>query len=285
MIIPLHRWGWTCWVLLYSPRYICCCFRGRSRVRCWRRWVEVVSAPNFACGVGPLQDISASAILWARAGSNLGRALVYYRSCFTAYHRLYRVSASTEVVRWLNYLLNKYVISLLGLIFISHLVSADMGTLQLVVSRVTLWLLLKKVVPITCLYRHVWFFFDLISTKLLICFSTKWNGERKEQGGSDTQRGREVVAQGPRWLWYNFWTGFSVSLSSMLLNFLGPSSLCIEFCYVYLHLNQASLLAVFYLSYIMFAGVISLMDICTMFMPFELDSLWLNSLCYNYGQI
>ena len=72
---------------------------------------------------------------------------------------------------------------------------------------------------------------------------------------------------------------------SLPLNFLGPSSLCIEFCYVYLHLNQASLLAVFYLSYIMFAGVISLMDICTMFMPFELDSLWLNSLCYNYGQI
>ena len=210
---------------------------------------------------------------------------MYHRSCFTAYHRLYLVSASTEVVRWLNYLLNKCVISLLGPIFVSHLVSADVGTLQLVVSRVTLWLLLKKVVPITCLYRHVWFFFDLISTKLLICFSTKWNGERKEQGGSNTQRGREVVAQGPRWLWYNFWTGFSVSLSSMLLNFLGPSSLCIEFCYVYLHLNQASLLAVFYLSYIMFAGVISLMDICTMFMPFELDSLWLNSLCYNYGQI
>jgi hypothetical protein len=35
----------------------------------------------------------------------------------------------------------------------------------------------------------------------------------------------------------------------------------------------------------MFAGVISLMGICTMFMPFKLDSLWLNSLCYNYGQI
>ena len=53
-------------------------FRGRSGLHCWRRRVEVASAPNFACGVGPLQDAPAGAILWARAGSHVGRALVYH---------------------------------------------------------------------------------------------------------------------------------------------------------------------------------------------------------------
>ena len=72
-------------------------FRGRSGVHCWRRRVEVASAPNFACGVGPLQDAPAGVILWARAGSHVGRALVYHRSLFTSYYRLYRVSASSEV--------------------------------------------------------------------------------------------------------------------------------------------------------------------------------------------
>ena len=134
-VTPLRGWGWTCWLLLYSPDiYLWFCFRERSGLHCWRRRVEVASAPNFACGVGPLLDASASALLWARAGPRLGRSLVYHRSRFTGYHRLYRVSASTEVVRWLNYLLNKCVISLLGLIFVSHLVSTFVGTPQVALS-------------------------------------------------------------------------------------------------------------------------------------------------------
>jgi len=36
-----------------------------------------------------------------------------------------------RIVRWLNYLMNKCVISLLGLIFVSYLVSTYVGTLQL----------------------------------------------------------------------------------------------------------------------------------------------------------
>jgi len=75
---------------------ICCCFRGRSGLRGWRRWVEVASAPNSACGVGPVQDASAGAILWARAGSHVGRALVYHRSLFTSCYCLSRVSTSSE---------------------------------------------------------------------------------------------------------------------------------------------------------------------------------------------
>ena len=54
---------------------------------------------------------------------------------------------------------------------------------------------------------------------------------------------------------------FPVSPSSMLLKCLDPSSLCIDLCYIYLHLNQASLTAVFCFSYIMFVGVISLVGI------------------------
>jgi hypothetical protein len=38
-------------------------FRGRPRLRDRRRRIEVVSAPNFACGVGPPQDASASVLL------------------------------------------------------------------------------------------------------------------------------------------------------------------------------------------------------------------------------
>ena len=97
-VIPPPWIGLDLLRLLYSPNiYLWFCFRGRSRLRCWRCWVEVASASNFACGVGPLQDASASALLWARARDHLGRALVYYRSCFTTYYRLYRMSASSEV--------------------------------------------------------------------------------------------------------------------------------------------------------------------------------------------
>jgi len=86
-----HRVGLCSW-----SRYICCCFRGRSRLRGGRHWVEVASAPNAACGVGPLQDASAGAILWARAGPRMGHALVYHRSLFITRYCLSRVSTSSE---------------------------------------------------------------------------------------------------------------------------------------------------------------------------------------------
>ena len=86
-------------------------FRGRSGLRGWRRWVEVVSAPNSACGVGPVQDASAGAILWARAGSHVGRALAYHRSLFTSCYCLSRVSTSSprRIVRWCTIWYNKCV--------------------------------------------------------------------------------------------------------------------------------------------------------------------------------
>ena len=132
VILPLRGWGWTCWVLLYSPDiYLWFFFRRRSGFRCWRHWVEVASAPNFACGVGPLQDASASALLRARAGNHLGRALVYHRSCLLFIIVCIECPPPRRFVRWLNYLLNKYVISLLKLIFVSHLVSIYVGTLHI----------------------------------------------------------------------------------------------------------------------------------------------------------
>jgi hypothetical protein len=109
---------------------ICCCFRGRSELRGWRRWVEVASAPNSACGVGPVQDAFVCALLWFRARPWSVLALEYYCSLFNSCYHLYQECSSIEVVRWLNYLSNKCVISLLGLILVSHLVSTYVGMLQ-----------------------------------------------------------------------------------------------------------------------------------------------------------
>ena len=115
-LYPLCGCGWTCWVRLYSP--LLNFYRERSRIYSWGRWVGVPFCTQSCLWLG------------SPAGSFVWRKTLMTSTWFTFFvWVLVLVLAIAALhcplprrVVWLCTIwCNKYVISLLRLIFISHL--------------------------------------------------------------------------------------------------------------------------------------------------------------------
>jgi hypothetical protein len=126
-IIPLRECGWTCWVRMYS--LFLSFYRGGSELRSWRRRVGRRPASNLAGGSGPPQEAyhgQDSDVILDFVGTLVWLLVLMLSLVIVAL----QCPLPRRFVRSWTIWCNKYVISLLGLIFVSYLVTYVEGTLQ-----------------------------------------------------------------------------------------------------------------------------------------------------------
>jgi hypothetical protein len=126
---PLRGWGWTCWVRLYSP--LLTNWFSEEDPDFVPEDVEYVAAlhPIVPVYSGPPQSAS---MVWYFDEALEAFAIVVWSLAFVLF--LVALALPCPLCRrdvrdWTT-CCNKCVISLLGLVFVSHLVTSDEGTLQ-----------------------------------------------------------------------------------------------------------------------------------------------------------